>query len=199
MKKSIIATGAASLALAAMPVLGAFANVTDTVTLTIDSSCSVGATTATTGAGANLSEDHASINTKYTFDADGEHGGTIKVTCNDASGWQVKAVGSSAGADNTVMVPTGSGTAIATGTAESGATSNWMMKVAGVGVGSTTPAVNDFASWHAVPSSATKVAAASGAISEGAINTGYQVWVGSTQEADTYTGSVTYTVTTGTN
>ena len=42
MKKSLIATGAASLALAAMPVVGAFATVTDTVQLTIASSCSVG-------------------------------------------------------------------------------------------------------------------------------------------------------------
>ena len=191
MKKSLIATGAASLALAAMPVLGAFADVTDTVVLTIQSSCSVGQTSATAGAGKTITESNAVNSHLYTYDADGSAGGTLKVTCNDASGWNVKAVGSSTGSNKTVMVPTGSGTAIATGTAESGATSNWMFKVSGTG------AVSGYTSWSEVPSTATKVATSSTAISEGAINTGYQVWVSATQEADTYTGSVTYTVAQG--
>ena len=191
MKKSLIATGAASLALAAMPVLGAFADVTDTVVLTIQSSCSVGQTSATAGAGKTITESNAVNSHLYTYDADGSAGGTLKVTCNDASGWNVKAVGSSTGSNKTVMVPTGSGTAIATGTAESGATSNWMFKVSGTG------AVSGYTSWSEVPSTATKVATSSTAISEGAINTGYQVWVSATQQADTYTGSVTYTVAQG--
>lgn len=191
MKKSLIVTGAASLALAAMPVLGAFADVTDTVVLTIQSSCSVGQTSATAGAGKTITESNAVNSHLYTYDADGSAGGTLKVTCNDASGWNVKAVGSSTGSNKTVMVPTGSGTAIATGTAESGATSNWMFKVSGTG------AVSGYTSWSEVPSTATKVATSSSAISEGAINTGYQVWVSATQQADTYTGSVTYTVAQG--
>ena len=186
MKKSLIATGAASLALAAMPVLGAFADVTDTVVLTINSSCSVGQSSATGGGGKTI-EQTAVNNHLYTWDADGTQGGTIKVTCNDAGGWQVKAVGSSTGSPVTSMAGTNGGTSIATGTAESGTTSNWMFKVAGTG------AASSYTNWAAIPATATVVASGTGAISEGSINTGYQVWVSATQPAGTYTGKVTYT------
>ena len=191
MKKSLIATGAAAVALAAMPALGAFADVTDTVILTISSSCSVGQSTATGGGGKTIEETAAVNSHLYTWDADGSQGGTLKVTCNDASGWNVKAVGSSTGTPVTSMAASNSGTPIITGTATSGATSNWMFKVAGTG------AVSGYTSWSAVPGTATKVASAAGAVSEGSINTGYQVWVSATQEADTYTGKVTYTVAQG--
>ncbi len=190
MKKSIIATGVASLALAAMPIVGAFADVTDTVTITINSACSIGSTTSTTGAGASLSDTMTNGSLK-TWAADGTAGGKVVVSCNSASGWNVKAVGASTGTSNTSMTPTGSGTPIATGTATSGATSNWAFKVAGTG------AVSAYTSFAAIPGTATKVAGGSGAVSEGEIDTGYQVWVSATQQADTYTGKVTYTVATG--
>lgn len=193
MKKSIIATGAASLALAAMPALGAFADVTDTVILTINSSCSVGQTQGSpvTGTGKTMEETAAVNSHLYTWDADGSQGGTLKVTCNDASGWNVKAVGSSTGTPVTSMAASNSGTPIVTGTSESGATSNWMFKVAGTGT------VSGYQSWSAIPATATKVATGNTAVSEGAISTGYQVWVSATQQADTYTGKVTYTVAQG--
>ncbi len=190
MKKSIIATGAAAVALAAMPVLGAFADVTDTVQITINSACSVGGTTATTGAGVTLTETMTNGSTK-TWDADGTAGGKLVVSCNDASGWNIKAVGASTGSANTVMVPTNSGTPIATGTATSGATSNWAFKVAGTG------AVAAYTSFAAVPGTATKVATSSDPASALEIDTGYQVYVSATQAADTYTGKVTYTVAPG--
>ena len=58
MKKTLIA-GAASVALAAMPVLGVFAAdtltpITDTVTVTIDSACSLSGTGATPSATMNI-------------------------------------------------------------------------------------------------------------------------------------------------
>ncbi len=191
MKKSLIATGAASLALAAMPVLGAFADVTDTVQINIQGACSVGQTSSSqTGGGVTLTETMINGATK-TWDADGSAGGTLKVSCNDASGWNIKAVGSSDGTAKTSMKATGSGTAIPTGT--SGAASYWAFKVAGTG------AETNFTSWHTVPSTATKVAGGSSAVSEGEINTGYQVHVSASQEADTYTGKVTYTVSAGEN
>ena len=190
MKKSLIATGAAAVALAAMPAFGAFADVTDTVTITINGSCSVGGTTATTGAGVSLSETMTNGSTK-TWDADGTAGGKLVVSCNDSSGWNIKAVGASTGGTNNVMVPTGSGTPIATGPATSGDTSNWAFKVAGTG------AVATYTSFAAVPSTATKVATSSDPASAVQINTGYQVYVSATQQADTYTGKVTYTVATG--
>ena len=192
MKKALIAVGAVSLTLAAMPVLGAFADVTDTVTITINGACSVGSTTATTGSGASLSETMTNGSLK-TWDADGTTGGKLVVSCNDASGWNIKAVGASTGTSNTSMTPTGSGTAIATGTATSGATSNWAFKVGG------SPYVLDgYGSFTEIPGTATKVVTSYGDVSSGeVIYTGYRVWVSATQEADTYTGRVTYTVATG--
>ena len=189
MKKLIIAS--AAVALAAMPALGAFADVTDTITITINGSCSIGGTTATTGAGVSLSETMTNGSTKV-WDADGTAGGKLVVSCNDASGWNVKAVGASTGSDHTVMVPNNAGsTPIATGAATSGATSNWAFKVSGTG------AVAAYTSFAAVPSTATKVATSSDPGSAIQINTGYQVYVSATQEADTYTGRVTYTVAEG--
>lgn len=191
MKKSLIATGAAAVALAAMPVLGAFADVTDTVRITIDGACSVGGSTSTpTSGGVTLTETMTNGSLK-TWDADGTNGGKLIVSCNNASGWNVKAVGASTGGDNTVMVQSASGTPIATGTATSGPTSNWAFKVSGPG------AVAAYTSFAAVPGSATKVASSNNPGSEVEIDTGYQVWVSATQEADTYTGKVTYTVAQG--
>ena len=193
MKKSLIAAGAASVALAAMPVLGTFADVTDTVILTIPDACSVGQTSASqTGGGVTLREEAAVNEHLYTWDADGTAGGTLKVSCNDAGGWQVKAVGASTGTPVTSMAASGSGTPIVTGTATSGPTSNWAFKVAGT-TGVTV--VSTYQNYAAVPATATKVAGGTGAVSEGTIYTGYQVWVSATQQADTYTGKVTYTVT----
>lgn len=193
MKKSLIVASASAVALAAMPALGAFADVTDTVILTIPDSCSVGQTSSSqTGGGVTLQELNAVNEHLYSWDADGTAGGTLKVSCNDASGWQVKAVGASTGTPVTSMAASGSGTPIVTGTATSGATSNWAFKVAGT-TGVTV--VSTYQNYAAVPATATKVAGGSGAVSEGTIYTGYQVWVSATQQADTYTGKVTYTVT----
>lgn len=197
MKKSIIATGAAAVALAAMPVFGAFADVTDTVTLTIKGACSVGGASGSgSTVGKTITESNAVNEHLYQYAANGTAGGTLKVSCNNANGWQVKAQGSSAGTPVTSMAASGSGTPIVTGTETSGATSNWAFMVAG---SSPVAVVSDYASYAAVPATATKVASGTGAISEGTIYTGYQVWVSATQQADTYTGRVTYTVAEGTN
>lgn len=191
MKKSLIAAGASAVALAAMPVLGAFADVTDTVSVTINSSCTIGSTTATTGAGASLSDTIANGGTK-TWTA-GTDGGTIKVTCNAASGWNIKAVGSGDDATvKTAMNASQSGTDIPT-TDSLGSDSGWQFQVTGTG------AVTTYNSFSEIPATATKVAGSSDAVSEGTINTGYTVHVSATQEADTYTGKVTYTVAQGVN
>lgn len=191
MKKLL--AGAGAVALAAMPMVGAFADVTDTVTITIQDACSVGQTSSSqTGGGVTLSEPDAKNGQTYTWDADGTSGGTLKVSCNDAGGWQVKAQGAGTGSPVTSMVPSASGTAIVTGTATSGAASNWAFKVAGT-TGVTV--VSTYQNYAAVPATATKVASGAGAASEASVYTGYQVYVSATQQADTYTGKVTYTVT----
>ncbi len=142
MKKSLIATGLTAVAFAAMPALGAFADVTDTVILTISSSCSVGQTSSTAGGGVTLEESAAVNSHLYTWDTTGQvTGGTLKVTCNDPGGWNIKAVGSSNGSPVTSMAASGTGTPILTGTSTSGSTSNWMFKVVGTGT------VSGYQSW----------------------------------------------------
>ncbi|MDO4508159.1 MAG: hypothetical protein Q4B65_02120 [Candidatus Saccharibacteria bacterium] len=93
MKKALIA-GAASLAMAAMPVVGVFAvDQTDTLKVTIDSSCSV----------KNITHDNGSDEVgKWSGDTlsgtlsagayDNNFGSTsMTVVCNNSAGWQVTA------------------------------------------------------------------------------------------------------------
>lgn len=180
--KIIAGLSVAALAAVAFPAASFAATgttVTDTVQVTLDSACTI-----TTAQAANTYSD-----TMTNGQLKSDFGSTeMTVTCNDASGWHITAVGSGADAsDKTVMNATGSGTDIATGTATSGDNSNWAMKVTGTGA-------TGFTTFAAVPSSATNVATGSGAVSGGTLNTTYQVFISATQESDTYTGQVTYTL-----
>lgn len=184
MKKKLIAAGAASLAVAAMPVVGVFAAtgtvVTDTVEVTINSACTIDSTNATNSYSATMTNGQLKSDFGST---------TMSISCNDAAGWHVTAVGSGADAtDKTAMNATADGTDIATGTATSGAASNWAMKVTG---GTAT----GFTTFSAVPGSATDVAKSTVSTSQSEIVTTYQVFISATQQADTYTGQVTYTLT----
>ena len=181
MKKLAIA--GASAVIAALPVVGVFAatgtTVTDTVQVTIDSACTITST--------NASNTYSATITNGQLKSD--FGSTnMSVSCNDAGGWHITAVGTGADATNKNYMNAGSaGTDIATGTATSGATSNWAMKVTGDGA-------TGFTTFAAVPSSATDVASNSGASSETELTTTYQVFISATQQQDTYTGVVTYTL-----
>lgn len=185
MKKLVIA--GASLALAAMPVLGVFAadgndTIKDTIEVTIDSACSLTSTNTENTYAVDMTNNQLNSNIGST---------TMNVKCNDAGGWKVNAIGSGSGTTVDLLDAADDGTDIASGTATSGATSNWAFKVAG---DKTVAAYQNFA---AVPTVATKVAEDSAATSMTAgtdITTTYQVWISATQQADTYTGQVTYTL-----
>ena len=169
--------------LAALPVVGVFAatgtTVTDTVQVSISSACSITSTNAANTYSATMTNGQLKSDFGST---------TMTIACNDAGGWHVTAVGSGADAtDKTAMNATGSGTDIATGTATSGATSNWAMKVSGTGA-------TGFTTFATVPSSATDVAKGTTSVSGGTLTTTYQVFISATQQADTYTGQVTYTL-----
>ena len=194
MKKLAIA--GASLALAAMPILGVSADVIDTVQITISASCGVASDTESTpGTGQTFTATMTNSDT-HEWDADGT-GGELYVTCNDASGWNVTAQGySNDTAGTTTMVATGSGTAIPTGTTLDGTVSAWAFKIADGDTGATI--VSAYSNYAQVPAAATRVAYKSGtAVSEGLINTGYKVSTSATQQADTYTGKVKYVVSAG--
>ena len=197
MKK--IAIAGASVALAAMPIVGVFAEgndgnttTTDTVQVTILSSCSLTATGtgtySTTLANGGVSNDLGTT--------------SINIKCNDAGGWMVNAIGANesttASAGATDMAPDAAGkTPIATGTTLDGTVSNWAMKLT-ASEGTYAPTiVTGYNDYHAVPGTAnTKVA--SGVTTDqttgSTFTTNYKVAVSPTQQTGTYTGKVTYTL-----
>ena len=132
---------------------------------------------------------------------------TIKVVCNDPNGFSIYAIGFTGdeytGTNHTKLVGTSaSGNAtIATGTATSGSTSNWAMKLA-TNSSATYPIAlqNGYGSYSNVPDTYTKVAQRTSGTDTGTSATGseltttYAAFISSTQAADTYVGKVKYTL-----
>ena len=129
---------------------------------------------------------------------------TFKVVCNDAGGFSIYAVGYTGNkigdTNSTKLVgKTTSGT-IATGTAKSGNTSNWAMKITPSGSSFTPIADNGFNNYSAVPSEYTKVAHFTGPTDSGdqatgsTITTTYASFVSGSEAPDTYEGKVKYTL-----
>ena len=215
MKKSIIATSAASLALAAMPVVGVFAGtstVTDEIEVTIAKECAI--TSNTTDATDGIGHGTATENKYSAIMQNGETtvlGGSagtgsetagssvISVVCNDsattgtATSWKLEAIGGDGTTVSTVLAGQGTGsdtaTNIATSTTFSGDDSAWAMQVVGDGV--TIQDGFDSANFHVVPGQTTLVASGNGSAA-GAFTMSYKVYISETQAADTYTGQVTY-------
>ncbi len=129
---------------------------------------------------------------------------TFNVVCNDAGGFSIYAVGYTGNkigdTNSTKLVgKTTSGT-IATGTATSGSTSNWAMKITPSGSSFTPIADNGFNDYSAVPSEYTKVAHFTGPTDSGdqatgsTITTTYASFVSGSEAPDTYEGKVKYTL-----
>ena len=182
MKKILKLTGVAS-ALAMLPTASVLAatgtTVNDTVQVTINTACSITATA--------MSSTYSATITNGNYN-DAISGTSMSISCNDAGGWKLSAIGAGAvSGDATKMKPTGSGTAIATGTAKTGATSNWAFKVTGTNA-------TGYTTFTAVPATAATVATSAGTVSANTVTATYQVYISPTQQADTYTGKVTYTL-----
>ena len=139
MKKIQIAgAGIAALGLAVLPTAGTFADVTDTVVVTINSSCSVTSSTGDNPTVVNNFSDSVTNGNYKEWAPVAATGGKLYVSCNSASGWHVSAVGIGTGDVVTDMKGTDGGTKIQTVASGSvpttGATSAWGMKLAGSGV-----------------------------------------------------------------
>ena len=124
---------------------------------------------------------------------------TITATCNDVNGFDVYAVGyTNTEYGRNDMLGAATGRTIDTGTATSGGTSNWAMKLASV-AGTVSPTITTgYNAYHAIPDDYTKVATYSGstaAVATGSqFETTYAVFAASTQAPDTYNGRVKYTL-----
>ena len=172
---------------------------TATATINVSSSCSLSATIDTEHT-ATLLNGIYSGSDNYP---NGIGSTTIKAVCNDNAGFAIYAVGFSGdeyGVTN--MLGASTSATIPTGTATSGDTSQWAMKLAKVTDSSAyTPAnltiTNSFDSYHAVPSDYTKVASFSSSTDQtlgSKFTLTYAAFVSATQAADTYTGKVKYTM-----
>ena len=165
-------------------------NATDDVTITVPVACSM---TSTVG-----SAHTATVDLGTYEDEIGET--TFNVLCNDANGFAVYAIGySDETYGNTTMVPSSvaAANAIATGTATSGNTSNWAMKLTAVSGDYTPTLATGFNAYHAVPDEYIKVASLASntdAVSGSSFKSTYAVYISQAQAADTYTGKVKYTV-----
>ncbi len=119
---------------------------------------------------------------------------SFSVSCNDANGFAIYAVGYSGDVEGDTKMLGDNGSYIDTGTATAGDISNWAMKVTpGAGVVS----ANGFNNYSAIPANFTRVVEKQADISLGTVvsaTSTYQVYPSLSQPAGTYTGQVKYTL-----
>ena len=179
---------------------------TDVVTITVPTSCSM----SSTGTNSHTAE----IGNGQSNSTIGET--TITTYCNDNEGFAIYAIGytgDTLGNNKLTSTSLGSTHDIVTGTATSGNTSNWAMKLSTI----SSPAPNfpiiisgttsdtlkeqgdpDYSTFQEVPDDYTKVAYRTsstdvGTNAEGSIlKTTYQAYISPTQSAGTYQGKVKY-------
>ncbi|MBR3256563.1 hypothetical protein IKG10_02765 [Candidatus Saccharibacteria bacterium] len=172
-------------------------SIIDQVNVTVSVSCTM------SGTGMN---SHTATVTNGTYQS--EIGTTtLKAFCNDNEGFAIYAIGFTedqyTGEDHTKLIGAVNNQKITTGTATSGNTSNWAMKLATIS--SPTPAYpitldNGYSSYSQVPDTYTKVAHRDSGTDVGTSATGseltttYAAYISKTQAADTYNGKVKYTL-----
>ncbi len=213
MKKSIIASGAASLALAAMPVVGVFADVsnsmTDNIEVTVPASCSI------TNAATNPNAPSSNITNEYTKrvsngqyvtigsdDAASGSYNTMGITCNTQegtdAGWRLTAIGAGTTGHIAELYSAALGEGIASAatpvTTAGGSTSDWSFKVSQTGNAATPADGFSFGTFTQVPSTEKNLATGTGSTQSAAFSMGYGVYVSGTQKAGTYEGAVKYTL-----
>ena len=218
MKKSLIAgASVAALGMAALPFAGVFAQsltFTDVVKVAVQSGCSFevkdGSDAIIDLTSPRVFYQQAELGQVVTLGGtnntgeitDGTQGATatseqnITVTCNTSDAqksWTVTAVGSqTTGNENKMLGALQGSTAITTNAQHledtSGDTSYWSMMI------DSTSASNDYDDWNVIPDTATEVATGTASTTAATFAPAYRVYVGTAQEADTYTGKVTYTL-----
>lgn len=129
----------------------------------------------------------------------------VHVSCNNIAGFDIKAVGYSPDAThasgydgNTDMYSSTVSTPIPTGTATSGATSAWAMKVGSASSSTSYTYQNGYNAYSNVPTtpavSVLRFAGSTSAVVTGTFRPDYQYYISQSQPAGTYTGKVKYTI-----
>ena len=217
MKKFIIAAGAASVALAAMPIVGVFAanttysTIKDVVNLTVDSSCTMEAddalvVTDTTNSLKGTVVNLPQVSAGDSVSSDGT-GTLMTVNCNSVKGWTLSAIATDMTTTSgpTYTIPFGNHAA-------TGQTASvWSAKIALTGAG-TSPVraevindADDYANTSVNTSSATVIAQNTTdtsvtpnkpyGVSGLEITPSYTAHAATDQEAGSYSGTITYTFT----
>lgn len=127
---------------------------------------------------------------------------TLSTFCNDKNGYSVYAIGDSLNSEGNNTLVGSNGSNVSSGTATSGDTSNWAMKLAlKAGDTSTTPPtiISPFDSYSTVPTTWTKVATIPSSTTDmkkgSNFTTTYATYISPTQAAGTYLGQVKYLLT----
>ena len=124
---------------------------------------------------------------------------TISTICNDVNGYSIYAIGyTNTEWGRNDMLGSTTGRTIATGTATTGGTSNWAMRLTAV-AGDYTPTITTgYDAYHAVPNEYTKVASYNNTTGDSSnpsqLETTYAMFATGNQAPDTYTGKVKYTL-----
>ena len=190
---SVVLGGVAVMGVAAMVLVSARAMAVDSgavpASVTVASSCELGQHVDTAHEAEVVASTYRDNIGKTTF----------TVACNDANGYDVYAVGyTNTEFGRNEMLGANTGWVIETGTAESGDTSNWAMKLTSV-TGEVAPTITTgYDDYHAIPDDYTKVAGFnSSTVGHGVgsqFETTYAAYVQSLQPADTYVGKVKFTL-----
>lgn len=209
MKKSIIATGAASVALAAMPIVGVFAvddvSITDSLQITVASSCTF-KVDSTPSDGVNAKDtlySAASVagGSEAVFTTHGVNGNThdFEFTCNDTDGFAVTATPTDMISWNTDTSAAGGGdgeisfteysvysanTGISGGTERDG---KWTAHITSTEESGVITLADP-----TTAGSATTIVTKNEALGQAVFTATYNVYAGTSTPADTYRGTITY-------
>ena len=173
-------------------------SVVDDISITVPMSCTL--------SGTGMNSHNATVNSG-TYQADiGTT--TLKAICNDNGGFSIYAIGyTGENYGTTTLIGVNTNQTIATGTATSGNTSNWAMKLNTTTSPTPTYPITiqsdtngSFNNYHIIPATYTKVAERQSGTDVGPsaigseLTTTYATYISSTQMADTYNGKVKYTL-----
>ena len=164
----------------------------DSLAISVPSSCTLAS---------SVDEAHSAsiINGTYRSDIGTT---TLSTFCNDKNGYSVYAIGDSLNSEGNNTLVGSNGSNISSGTATSGDTSQWAMKLA-LKAGDTSPTpptiIPPFNNYATVPTTWTKVATIPSSttdMKEGSnFTTTYATYISPTQAAGTYLGQVKYLLT----